>query len=365
MNTISTAPPAAPAAPGAAAPAGQAPTATDAEAERFQRLLQQADPRRQSADKAAQGRTGNKPGPGADKLPNPAALPTTDLPNDGPAPASATATEPAAAAAGTDTAAMLAALQVLNPSDHTPTGPSTARLAGAEPDSGADGARAGAGPGGALAADGVPGPSETQKTQTLAAGFADTLQLQTPADAAPRQAETPLQTPLQTAETAPPLPPLLAAPPAATVHANAPAEARIAASPGSPDFASQLGAQLSTFVREGVQHARLELHPTALGPVTVQIQLEGLQAQVHLSAALADTRQALEQALPQLAGSLREAGLTLSGGGVFEQPRQAPQAPPPSPTRDTRRHAPLEEDGVKSFAAAPTARRRGVVDLVA
>ena len=54
-----------------------------------------------------------------------------------------------------------------------------------------------------------------------------------------------------------------------------PAEARLVAAPGSADFSSQLGAQLTTFVREGVQHARLHLHPAELGPVTVRIQIDG------------------------------------------------------------------------------------------
>ncbi len=123
-------------------------------------------------------------------------------------------------------------------------------------------------------------------------------------------------------ELPPLLPTALTAATATTVAASAPAEARIAASPGSADFATQLGAQLTTFVKDGIQHAKLELHPVELGPVTVQIQLDGNNAQVNMAAEHATTRHSLEQALPHLAGSLREAGLTLSGGGVFEQQRQ-------------------------------------------
>ncbi|WP_043820736.1 flagellar hook-length control protein FliK, partial [Rubrivivax gelatinosus] len=51
----------------------------------------------------------------------------------------------------------------------------------------------------------------------------------------------------------------------------------------------------------------------------MQIQVEGNNAQVVMAAQQADTRQALEQALPSLASALQEAGLTLTGGGVFEQ----------------------------------------------
>ena len=124
---------------------------------------------------------------------------------------------------------------------------------------------------------------------------------------------------------APAAPPQPALPPPPTLPAAAAApvvEARLPATPGSTDFSTQLGAQITTFVRDGVQHARLHLNPAEMGPVTVRIQVDGQSAQVHLAAEHALTRQALEQSMPLLAGSLREAGLTLSGGGVFEQPRQ-------------------------------------------
>jgi len=151
-----------------------------------------------------------------------------------------------------------------------------------------------------------------------------------------------------------------------------PAEGRLSATPGQAGFAEQLGAQLSTFVREGVQHARLQLHPLELGPLTVQIELDGGSARMSFAAEHAQTRQALEQALPMLAGSLREAGLTLSGGGVFEQPRQ------PQPEADNRQgggHGGRNDgrndgngggtDALSAAAAGPALRRRGVVDLVA
>ncbi|MBL8307346.1 MAG: flagellar hook-length control protein FliK [Rubrivivax sp.] len=169
-------------------------------------------------------------------------------------------------------------------------------------------------------------------------------------------------------ETALPAPSLSAAAPAPALSApTPPAEAAVAARPGSPEFASELGVRLATFVRDGVEQARLELHPVELGPVTVQIQLDGANASVHLAAEQAPTRQALEQALPTLAGTLREAGLTLAGGGVFEQPRQASReggAGKPSPRgRDA---GPEDTAGPLAGVAAPAAlRRRGVVDLIA
>ena len=143
-------------------------------------------------------------------------------------------------------------------------------------------------------------------------------------------------------------------------------EGRLGAAPGSADFGTQFGAQITTFVREGVQHARLHLNPAELGPVTVRIQLDGQAAQVHLAADNALTRQALEQSMPLLAGSLREAGLTLGGGGVFEQPRQRDDDTPGASGRGLRQ-SDKEDRGAEAtlrpLAAAPV--RRGVVDLVA
>ena len=197
-----------------------------------------------------------------------------------------------------------------------------------------------------------------------ATAFADALR-----DAGTAAADSRADAAKAAAAELPPLPPTPAQTPAATaVAASAPAEARIAATPGSADFASQLGAQLSTFVRDGVQHARLELHPVELGPVTVQIQLDGNTAQVNLAAEQAPTRAALEDALPQLAGSLREAGLTLTGGGVFEQPRQSSgsRGDGSAPTRESNTRS--ERDAAReSVTLQPLAapRRRGVVDLVA
>ena len=167
---------------------------------------------------------------------------------------------------------------------------------------------------------------------------------------------------------------------AATLAATRTTDGRIAASPGTAEFAPQLAAQITTFVRDGLQHARLELSPAEMGPLTVQIQLEGNAARVHLAAENAQTRQALEQAMPQLAGSLRESGLTLSGGGVFEQPRQPqPQAQgngangdgnadSESRTRGGRAGTgpAIGHESVIGAISAPSARRRtGMVDLVA
>jgi flagellar hook-length control protein FliK len=187
------------------------------------------------------------------------------------------------------------------------------------------------------------------------------------AAAPPMQAE-PMPLPL-----APVLgPPQFASMPAAHAAAGgdaatlSPAEARLALAPGHAGFAPALGATLATFVRQGIEHARLHLNPAEMGPVAVQIRLDGQAAQVLMSAAHADTRAALEQALPTLAGALREAGLTLAGGGVFEQPRESRRddgGEGRTATRDGLAAGAAREAGTAATAAP--AQRRGVVDLVA
>jgi flagellar hook-length control protein FliK len=86
--------------------------------------------------------------------------------------------------------------------------------------------------------------------------------------------------------------------------------------------------------------------------------------------------------MPQLAGSLRESGLTLSGGGVFEQPRQPQSQAQSQPqagnngsrgsdsgqggTGDPRRGG--DSQGLIAAAGASGGwgrRQAGLVDLVA
>jgi flagellar hook-length control protein FliK len=159
--------------------------------------------------------------------------------------------------------------------------------------------------------------------------------------------------------------------PAAPTPTALPSEARLSAAPGSADFAPQLGAQITTFARHGIEHARLHLNPADMGPVMVQIQLDGAAAQIHMSADHPATRQALEQAMPALASGLREAGLTLAGGGVFEQPQQAQdQAQARSDAQQRQAAAPASQAGAgphdtMGSSSRPALQRRGLVDLVA
>ena len=153
--------------------------------------------------------------------------------------------------------------------------------------------------------------------------------------------------------------------PARSAGPAAPFHAELRVPVGSDDFAPALGARLSVLVRDGIEHAQLKLNPAELGPIEVRIDLDGPRAQVDFSAAHASTRQALQDAVPALASALRESGLTLTGGGVFEQPREqrGDAAPRPgSPGGSATGHD--IDDRVPAAVPRPV-RARGVLDLYA
>jgi flagellar hook-length control protein FliK len=105
----------------------------------------------------------------------------------------------------------------------------------------------------------------------------------------------------------------------------APLHLELAVPVAAPQFREAFALQVSMLARDGVQHAVMQLNPADMGPISIQISLDGQQAQVHFGSDSAHTRQLVEAGLPALAAALRESGLTLSGGGVSQhapEPRQ-------------------------------------------
>jgi flagellar hook-length control protein FliK len=91
----------------------------------------------------------------------------------------------------------------------------------------------------------------------------------------------------------------------------------------APDFAQSLGVHLSVLAKDGIQRAELHLNPAEMGPVSVQIVMDGTQARIDFGADVAATRHAIEAGLPELASALRDAGFTLAGGGVSQHSGQS------------------------------------------
>ncbi len=110
--------------------------------------------------------------------------------------------------------------------------------------------------------------------------------------------------------------------------ATAPAVTGAIGTPATaPEFREALALHVSTLARDGVQRAELQLNPAHMGPISVHIALDGSQAQVDFGAASHATRQVIESSLPELAAALRDAGFTLSGGGVSQHPDQGRPRP--------------------------------------
>ena len=162
------------------------------------------------------------------------------------------------------------------------------------------------------------------------------------------------------------------------VHPTPPAQATLPMTPQSPTFAPALGHQIDVWMKGGVQHAEVQLSPQDLGPIRVKIEMEGAHARVQMSADVQSTRDALQQAMPLLFEQLGQVGLSLTGGGVSDQPAfQQSQAQAQSnadggsgrPGNGAGAHAGGAHGGGEDIAMASAARqqaqRRGLLDMYA
>ena len=155
-----------------------------------------------------------------------------------------------------------------------------------------------------------------------------------------------------------------------------PAQATLPMTPQSPTFAPALGQQIDVWMKGGVQHAEVQLSPQDLGPIRVRIEMEGAHTRVQMSADVPSTRDALQQALPQLSEQLGQVGISLTGGGVSDQPafqQSQAQANPDggfggsggSDRQGAGGHAGGSEDIAMASAARQQSQRRGLLDLYA
>lgn len=155
---------------------------------------------------------------------------------------------------------------------------------------------------------------------------------------------------------------------AAPAVAGAPANVAMPVPLDSPEFAQAFGVQVSVLARDGVHEARLHLNPAEMGPVSVQIAMEGDRAHIDFGAQAAATRAAIEASLPELAAALRDAGLTLSGGGVSQHAPgrgDTQRGGPPDGAAGTARERPAGDTGTTSRPAWRGRVSPGGVDLYA
>ncbi len=95
-----------------------------------------------------------------------------------------------------------------------------------------------------------------------------------------------------------------------------------------PNWPQALGAQVQWLASSQIQSATLKLSPEHLGPLEVRIDLQQSQVNVSFSAAHADTRAALADAVPRLRAMFAAGGLSLGQATVQQEPHSGAQSPP-------------------------------------
>lgn len=129
---------------------------------------------------------------------------------------------------------------------------------------------------------------------------------------------------------------------------------------GTASWSAGLGQRLLAMAENGVDAARLRLHPANLGPLDIQIAVEDDRAQVWFGAQNAATRDALEAALPRLREMFAEQGLELAQADVGERQTDTGDKPAEPAVRDALTLAgaePAESQG--AFAPAGLYLDRG------
>src|SRR3990170_2765133 len=89
---------------------------------------------------------------------------------------------------------------------------------------------------------------------------------------------------------------------------------------GTPGWSEEIGSRPTLMVEQGQHTPSLRLSPEHLGPLEIHISMNDDQASVYFGAANADTRAALESALPKLREMFASQGLSLTDAGVHREP---------------------------------------------
>ena len=95
---------------------------------------------------------------------------------------------------------------------------------------------------------------------------------------------------------------------------------------GTDAWQQQLGNQINWLLGRGEQSATLSLSPAHLGPVEVRLSVREGEASVMFGAAQAETRHALEAAMPRLREMLASSGIALTNAGVSQHAPHDPRA---------------------------------------
>ncbi|WP_417276972.1 flagellar hook-length control protein FliK [Castellaniella sp.] len=117
-----------------------------------------------------------------------------------------------------------------------------------------------------------------------------------------------------------------AQPPLMPAASGLPQQITVATPFNSPQWPQDVSRQLFNLVQSGVTGSghtvQMQLNPPELGPVRITLHLGDAGTQASFVSPHANVRQALENALPQLAQQMAQAGVSLGQTSVSDQPRQ-------------------------------------------
>ena len=146
-----------------------------------------------------------------------------------------------------------------------------------------------------------------------------------------------------------------------------------------PAFPAHLAEQVGDSLLAGLDRAEITVTPPEMGPIKIELSLNGEQASVAFTAAQPDTRTAIEQSLPLLKSMLSEQGLQLADTSVGSGYRPPADAGAQSPAGDGAGSRGNSQTGTRSGESgtslpagvgsgggAPSAgRANGLLDLFA
>jgi flagellar hook-length control protein FliK len=128
---------------------------------------------------------------------------------------------------------------------------------------------------------------------------------------------------------------------------------------GTRAWNDELASKLTWLIDRGEQLASIRVTPDSLGPIDIRIAVREGEASIWFGANQADTRQAIEQAIPRLREMLAAQGLSLADAGVFQQ---APNDPQRALLRNDLRRAAQESGEAAPLQSAVIPRRPGLID---
>ncbi len=136
----------------------------------------------------------------------------------------------------------------------------------------------------------------------------------------------------------------------------------LSASPGDPQWNSDLAGRVSVMVKNGLSEASLQLTPPELGRLEVKIVTEGDQAKINFVVHSADAKDAIELAMPRLRDMLGQVGLQLAQGEVADHSQSRQGGNPVSDSSSELSANDLEESPDQSVTNFSVRETTGLVD---